>query len=133
MAELGKDDLFEEHGAEDAKEVVLEYDCCGEEETPTSLETTESHETVGDALQSQPYFDAHLPSPAVNSVEKIVEKSGSQDLGARPPIGVSRIENFELQNHKPIKRKSLKTVILKMDHSQVQTKMCSSQSQTKPL
>ena len=53
---LGKVDLFEEHEVEDAKEVVLEYGCC-DEEFPTSLETIESHETVGDALQSQPYVD----------------------------------------------------------------------------
>ena len=69
---LDKDYMFEEHEAEDAKEVVLEYDCC-DEEFPTSLETTESHETVGDALQSQPCVDAPLPSAAVNSVERIVK------------------------------------------------------------
>ena len=73
---------------EEAKEDVLEYDCC-DEEFPTSLQATESPETIGDALQSQSYADAPIPSAAVNNGEKIVEKSGIEDLGARTPIGVS--------------------------------------------
>ena len=95
---LGKVDLFEEHEVKDAKEDVLEYDCC-DEEFPTSLEATEIHETIGEALQSQPYVDTPLLSTAVNSVERIVDKSGIQDLGARTPIGVSGIENFVFENH----------------------------------
>ena len=54
---LGKVDLFEEHEVEDAKEDVIECDCC-DEEFPTSLEATESPETIRDNLQSQPYVDA---------------------------------------------------------------------------
>ena len=83
---LGKVDLFEEHEAEDAKEVVLEYGCC-DEEFPTSLETIESHETVGDFLQSQPYVDAPLPSTAVNRVKRIVDFQNSVSDSLPPDKG----------------------------------------------
>ena len=52
---LGNPVTFEEHGAEDAREVVQECDCCGEEIVITSQEATDMNETLGDALQSQPY------------------------------------------------------------------------------
>ena len=57
---LGKVGLFEEHEVEDAKEDVLEYECC-DDEFPTSLEATESPETIRDTLQSQPSVDAPPP------------------------------------------------------------------------
>ena len=44
-----------------------------------------------------------------------------QDPGARTPIGASRIENFEFQNHE----KSLKVEMCKTGQSQIQTE-CSS-------